>query len=147
MNKDLMIEKTKLFVKDKLEHEGSGHDWFHIERVYNLAKYIAQKENADSFIVEMSSLLHDIDDWKFSNTNDTKTTVTENFLKSINIDDDSFKKIIKIIQTINIRYLYNLLKIKIIYRNRMYIYISIQILIKWRYIEYEDSIIEKKISI
>ena len=37
MNKDLMIEKTKSFVKDKLEHEGSGHDWFHIERVYNLA--------------------------------------------------------------------------------------------------------------
>ena len=56
-------------------------------------------------------------------------------------------QIIKIIETINIRYLYNLLKIKIIYRNRMYIYISIQIFIKWRYIEYEDSIIEKKISI
>ena len=56
-------------------------------------------------------------------------------------------QIIKKIQTINIRYMYNLLKIKIIYRNRMYIYISIQILIKWRYIEYEDSIIKKKISI
>ena len=56
-------------------------------------------------------------------------------------------QIITIIKTINIRYLYNLLKIKIIYRNRMYIYISIQILIKWRYIEYKDSIIEKKISI
>ena len=56
-------------------------------------------------------------------------------------------QIIKNIQTINIRYMYNLLKIKIIYRNRMYIYISIQILIKWRYIEYEDSIIEKKIPI
>ena len=56
-------------------------------------------------------------------------------------------QIIKNIQTINIRYMYNLLKIKIKYRNRMYIYISIQIFIKWRYIEYEDSIIEKKISI
>lgn len=56
-------------------------------------------------------------------------------------------QIIKNIQTINIRYMYNLLKIKIIYRNRMYIYISIQILLKWRYIKYEDSIIEKKISI
>ena len=33
MNKDLMIEKTKSFVKDKLEHEGSGHDWFHIEKL------------------------------------------------------------------------------------------------------------------
>ena len=56
-------------------------------------------------------------------------------------------QIIKNIQINNIRYKYNLLKIKIIYRNRMYIYISIQLFIKWRYIEYEDSIIEKKISI
>ena len=103
MDKTLMIEKTKIFVKNKLEGEGSGHDWFHIERVYNLAKYIGEKENADSFIVEMAALLHDIDDWKFSNTNDIKTTVTENFLKSINIDDDSFEKIIKIIQTISFK--------------------------------------------
>ena len=98
-----MIDKTKEFVKNKLYGEGSGHDWFHIERVYNLAKYIAEKENADSFIVEMTALLHDIDDWKFSNTNETKTTVTENFLQSINIDDDSFKKIIKIIQTMSFK--------------------------------------------
>lgn len=49
MNKNLMIEKTKEFVKNKLYGEGSGHDWFHIERVYNLARYIAQKENADFF--------------------------------------------------------------------------------------------------
>ena len=103
MNKALMIDKTKEFVKNKLYGEGSGHDWFHIERVYNLAKYIAKKENADSFIVEMTALLHDIDDWKFSNTNETKTTVTENFLQSINIDDDSFKKIIKIIQTMSFK--------------------------------------------
>ena len=103
MNKTLMIEKTKEIVKKKLYGEGSGHDWFHIERVYNLAKYIAEKENADSFIVEMTALLHDIDDWKFSNTNETKTTVTENFLQSINIDDDSFKKIIKIIQTMSFK--------------------------------------------
>lgn len=103
MNRSLVIEKTKSFVKDKLYGEGSGHDWFHIERVYNLAKYISQKESADSFIVEMTALLHDIDDWKFSNTNDTNTTVTENFLKSVNIDDDSLKKIIKIIQTMSFK--------------------------------------------
>jgi len=55
------------------------------------------------FIVEMTALLHDIDDWKFSNNNDINTTVTENFLKSINIDDDTLKKIIKIIQTMSFK--------------------------------------------
>ena len=101
MDKTLMIEKTKEFVKNKLYGEGSGHDWFHIERVYNLAKHLAQKENADSFIVEMTALLHDIDDWKFSNTYDTNTTVTEDFLKAIEVDEKSLKAIINIIQTMS----------------------------------------------
>ena len=56
----LKIEK-KEFVRSKLYGDGSGHDCFHIERVYNLAKYIAQKENVDSFIVEMTALLHDME--------------------------------------------------------------------------------------
>lgn len=103
MNKTLMIEETKTFVKNKLYGEGSGHDWFHIERVYNLAKYLAEKENADSFIVEMAALLHDIDDWKFSNTNDSNTTTIESFLNSINIDNDSFKRVIEIIQTMSFK--------------------------------------------
>ena len=101
MDKNLIIEKTKEFVKNKLYGEGSGHDWFHIERVYNMAKHIAEKENADSFIVEMAALLHDIDDWKFAKTNDNNTTVTENFLKSIEVDELSLEAIIKIIKTMS----------------------------------------------
>lgn len=87
MDKELIINKTKEFVKEKLYGEGSGHDWYHIERVYNLSKYLAKKENADFFIVEMTALLHDIDDWKFSNNNITDTTTTENFLKSSGVTD------------------------------------------------------------
>ncbi len=101
MDKNLMIEKTKDFVKEKLYGEGSGHDWFHIERVYNLSKFIAEKENADLFIVEMTSLLHDIDDWKFSN--DTNTTTTENFLASISVPKNDINKIISIIKTMSFK--------------------------------------------
>ena len=97
----IIIEKAKGFVRNKLCGGGGGHDWFHIERVYNLARYLAEKENANSFIVEMTALLHDIDDWKFSNSNDTNTTATEDFLKSIEVDEDSFERIINIIQTMS----------------------------------------------
>ena len=103
MDKDLMIEKTKLFVKDKLEHEGSGHDWFHIERVYNLSRFLANEEKADNFIVEMTALLHDIDDWKFSNGTKTNTTITEEFLNSVNVDKESINKIITIIKTMSFK--------------------------------------------
>lgn len=103
MNKELIIEKTKIFVKDKLYGEGSGHDWFHIERVYNLATYICEKENGDEFIVKMTALLHDIDDWKFKKENNTDTTVTENFLKSMNINEKYINIILNIIKTMSFK--------------------------------------------
>ena len=103
MDKNKMIKNTKDFVKEKLYGECSGHDWFHIERVYNLAKFIGEKENADLFIVEMTALLHDIDDWKFSNGTKTNTTITEEFLNSVNVDKESINKIITIIKTMSFK--------------------------------------------
>lgn len=97
MNKDIILKETKTFVKDKLYKEGSGHDWFHIKRVYNLATYICEKEGGDEFIIKMTALLHDIDDWKFSNNSKT----TENFLKSLNVDEESIHKIMSIIATMS----------------------------------------------
>ncbi len=103
MNKKLIIEQTKTFVRDRLYGEGSGHDWFHIERVYNLASYICKKEKGDEFIVKMTSLLHDIDDWKFRKENDTDTTITGNFLKSINLDEKYIDTILNIIKTMSFK--------------------------------------------
>ncbi len=66
-----IIEKVADEVKVILEGEGSGHDWWHIVRVWNMAKHIGTKEHADMFIVELAALLHDIADWKFYNGDDT----------------------------------------------------------------------------
>src|SRR6266487_6352504 len=37
-----------------------AHGWEHIERVYRLALYVAEQENADAFIVGMAALMHDM---------------------------------------------------------------------------------------
>jgi uncharacterized protein len=66
-NKEEIINKTEDYVKSILLEESSGHDWWHIYRVWKLAKSIAEKEKADLFIVELAALLHDIADWKFTN--------------------------------------------------------------------------------
>ena len=63
--KDNFVEQTKEFVKEKLSGEATGHDWFHIERVYNNAVHIAKGENVNLLIVELAALLHDIADYKF----------------------------------------------------------------------------------
>ena len=99
MDKALILEKTRDFVKDKMYKEESGHDWFHVERVCNMAKYLAQKESADMFVVEMTALLHDIDDWKFSDV--YNTTVTEEFLKSVEVSEEDSNRILNIIKTMS----------------------------------------------
>ena len=103
MDKDLVILKTISFVREKLLDEGSGHDWYHIQRVHKMAKYLATKENADLFIVEMTALLHDIEDWKFCKSNESSTSITEEFLYSLNVDDISIKKITDIIKTMSFK--------------------------------------------
>lgn len=52
-------------VKTRMEGEGTGHDWFHVERVWKMGKRIAAEENADALVVELACLCHDIADWKF----------------------------------------------------------------------------------
>jgi uncharacterized protein len=61
-----IIHKTSDFIRELLEGEGSGHDWWHIYRVRNNALAIAKAyKTIDLFVVEMSALLHDIADHKF----------------------------------------------------------------------------------
>lgn len=52
-------------VEARLSGEGSGHDWWHIYRVWKMSQRIGGEEQADMQIVEMAALLHDIADWKF----------------------------------------------------------------------------------
>jgi uncharacterized protein len=61
-----IIQKTTAHVRELLSGEGSGHDWFHVERVGRTALAIAQEEGANLFVVELAALLHDVADWKFA---------------------------------------------------------------------------------
>lgn len=60
-----IIAATKNHIYKALSGEGTGHDWWHIERVWNLAMTIAKEENANLFIVTLGALVHDIADHKF----------------------------------------------------------------------------------
>jgi uncharacterized protein len=67
MNRDELIRATEEFVKQTLKDYDSGHDWWHIERVRNIARFINEEEAiADPFILEIAVLLHDSADSKFA---------------------------------------------------------------------------------
>jgi HD superfamily phosphodiesterase len=81
-----VIENAKKYVKELFKKEYSGHDYFHTLRVYQLAKEIAKKEEANVQITELVALLHDVDDIKLSPTTHKNKDNARKFLIENNID-------------------------------------------------------------
>ncbi|HWS61050.1 MAG TPA: HD domain-containing protein [Flavobacterium sp.] len=104
MNYSETVNKTILFVKEKLENAEGGHDWFHIERVYKNALLIADGEVCDLNIVKLGALLHDIADSKFHQGDETIGPKTaREFLENENIDEATIKHVINIIENISFK--------------------------------------------
>jgi uncharacterized protein len=101
INPDL-IDKTILFVKEKLENAEGGHDWFHIERVYKNAVLISKNEVCNSGIVQLGALLHDIADSKFHDGDETVgPRIAREFLESENVDEEIITHVVNIIENIS----------------------------------------------
>ncbi|GGG50415.1 HD domain-containing protein [Hymenobacter glacieicola] len=63
---DPLVARTADFIRATFLHEGSGHDWEHIRRVWQVARALAQQTpTANVQITELGALLHDVADWKF----------------------------------------------------------------------------------
>nr|WP_299343491.1 HD domain-containing protein [Allomuricauda sp.] len=99
MNKEPLIEKTIAFVKEALKSAEGGHDWFHTERVFKTAMVLAKEENADSLIVGLAALLHDIADPKFHDGDEEIGPMTaEKFLKERGVPEDTILHVVSIIR-------------------------------------------------
>lgn len=104
MNKEHIIQNTILFVKETLEGAEGGHDWFHIQRVYNNAKLIAKDENVDEFIVSLGALLHDIADAKFYDGDESiGPKMARVFLETQKVDKETIVHIENIIKFISFK--------------------------------------------
>ncbi len=95
-----IIKKTAEFVKKELEEAEAGHDWWHIYRVWKLAKHIAREEEVDMLVVELAALLHDIADSKFHEEG-KGAKIARDFLVSLKIDNDKIMHITDIVEYIS----------------------------------------------
>ena len=102
MNKTSIIKQTADYVKKTLEEEWSGHDWWHVYRVWQTAKTIGAKEKADMFIVELAAILHDISDWKFSRGDDKAgAKKARKWLEKIKVDKKVIDEVTYIVENIS----------------------------------------------
>jgi uncharacterized protein len=64
-NSSILVLRVADDIKARFLTESSGHDWYHIARIWKLARQIAEAEGANKEVAELGALVHDIADWKF----------------------------------------------------------------------------------
>lgn len=99
------IEATIAFVKEELAFAEGGHDWFHIERVYNNALHILKyEEDVDEEVVKLIALLHDIADSKFHNGDETVGPAkAREWLQSLDYNELIIDHVVKGIENISFK--------------------------------------------
>ena len=101
MNQSHIIQKTAEYIKQEFSEDSSGHDWWHIYRVWKNAITICEHEKADPFIVELAALLHDLDDWKFNDTGDETPLRAKVWLDSCGVEIPIADEVCEIIKHIS----------------------------------------------
>ena len=101
MDKQEILTLTQAYIKKTFLDEGTGHDYFHIERVVVNAKKILETENADSFLVELAAWTHDIGDYKLHDGVDKSEELITAFLQSIQVENDTINKVLEIVSQVS----------------------------------------------
>ena len=98
----MIIEETRRHVESLFADDSSGHDWWHIHRVWAVASRLAEAEGADSTVVELAALLHDIADWKFHDGDDTVgPQKARQWLEQQETDEETIRHVCDIVETIS----------------------------------------------
>ncbi len=104
MKKAEIIHKTERYIESQFRSEGSGHDWFHVDRVRKMALRIGEQEDGcDLFIVEMAALLHDLDDWKLVEFENCGTSKAKKWLDSMCVEQSIADQILQIIEEVSFK--------------------------------------------
>jgi len=94
-----ILLKTTNFVKRQVADAEAGHDWQHIQRVLKNAEELLNYEQADTFIVKLGCLLHDIADAKFHDGNEELgPKQTASFLTALHLEKSVIDEVVYIVK-------------------------------------------------
>lgn len=100
-----VIRKTAEHLKNDFAGETSGHDWWHMYRVWKLAQSIANSEpSANRYVVELGALLHDVADWKFHNGDiEAGPRAAREWLSGLGVSDEIINDVEDIIRNVSFK--------------------------------------------
>lgn len=91
----ISIENISQKVKEHTLGEGTGHDWWHVYRVWIMAGRIAKEMSIDRELVELAALLHDMADHKLEHPDKGKALMIS-WLEEEGFDPIRIDSIVKI---------------------------------------------------
>ena len=101
MNQNEIIRKTAEFVEREFSGDSSGHDWHHIRRVWKTAAVLCKREKADLFVVELAALLHDLDDWKFSENGAEIPSRAKAWMEACGVEEQTIQTVCGIVRNVS----------------------------------------------
>lgn len=93
-----IIQKVEQRVKELLFGDSSGHDWYHVKQVRDMALRIAEKEGGDREVIELAALAHDVGDRKLHASEQVGDEITLGVLKDAGVSQDMAEKVMDIIR-------------------------------------------------
>jgi uncharacterized protein len=99
---DELIAKTSEYVRQKMLKESTGHDWWHVERVWKMTKrLLASYPQADRQVVELAALLHDLGDYKIVGSSANEEEILVDAMSNLGFDEGLTQKVLAAIATVS----------------------------------------------
>jgi len=98
-----ILEILRQEAKSLFQSESSGHDIYHLERVFSLALHLQEKEGGDKLVIAVSAFLHDVhriiqnETGRYCSPKDSLPKVRE-ILEKAKISEDKIKIILHCIE-------------------------------------------------
>ncbi|WP_233531081.1 HD domain-containing protein [Paenibacillus alkalitolerans] len=98
-----VVTEAEQWVREQLERDSSGHDWWHIDRVRKMAVKLARESGGDELVCELAALLHDIPDEKLTGDEAAGLKRVRDWLERYDLGENVISRIMTIICTMSFK--------------------------------------------
>ncbi|WP_195574255.1 HD domain-containing protein [Paenibacillus sp. 1001270B_150601_E10] len=99
--RESVVAAAEAFAKSELEHDPTGHDWWHVYRVVKMAEHLALQEGAEVALCKLAAALHDVADEKLNDSKEAGLAKVGEWLSQQPLSENEQAHIMEIISTMS----------------------------------------------
>ncbi len=99
----IIVNQVLQLARDFHSSDTTGHDWWHIYRVWQMAKHIAEQEGAKLLVVELAALLHDMDDHKVPDGDEENLPNARRILQGVSVQPSTANAVFEVIKQVSFK--------------------------------------------